>query len=164
MTHSTSCVKDSEASVYYLFFFCPPWTILHHPLLTFFSLSTSNRSGALLGSTLSSGNNFEPTCTFRIPKQISLSCRSEFIFTRAACCREGRDYSDVTASIFKPLILVPDILNLENKQFKTVLEKSLAYYEVAEFLGAFVCVSFFSFSSSKHLWKILSRVTHQSAG
>ena len=38
---------------------------------------------------------------------------------------------------------MPDILNLENKQFKTVLEKSLAYYEVAEFLGAFVCVSFF---------------------
>ena len=52
---------------------------------------------------------------------------------------------------------------MENKQFKMVLEKSLAYYEVAEFLGACVCVCLFSLSSSKHLWKILSRVTHQSA-
>lgn len=45
----------------------------------------------------------------------------------------------------KPPILVPNISSLENKQFKTVLEKSLAYYEVTEFLGACICVSFFFF-------------------
>lgn len=135
-----SLLKDPAGLYSISFFLCQPWTLPQCPLLSIFSLPTSVWLGALLGITLGRGNHFEPNCTFETPKQTSLSCRSKFTFVRAACCRKGRNHFTVTASILQPLVCVPNILSLENKQCKVILQKYPVCYEGATFMGACVCV------------------------